>query len=49
VDTGLSPPLRSTRRLQSVEGALWSFGPDDLARRADGKWTRIPCPAAAPF
>lgn len=47
VDTGLSPLLRSTRRLQSVEGVLWSFGPDDLARRADGKWARIPYPAMA--
>ena len=49
VDTGLSPPLRSAGRLQSVEGALWSFGPDDVARLEDGRWTRFWCPVTAPL
>lgn len=47
VETGLKPALRNCHRLQSVEGALWSFGLDDVARLENGTWTRFFCPACA--
>jgi len=47
VETKLAPPLRNTHRLQSIEGALWSFGLDDVARLENGEWQRFFCPACA--
>lgn len=49
VDTGLEPPLRSPHRLQAIDGVLWSFGYDDVARYDGEQWTRFICPAAKPF
>jgi len=49
VDTGLNPALRNAHRLQSIEGVLWSFGLDDVARLENGVWQRFFCPACADF